>query len=137
MRDRTFLDTNLLGYAADENSSDKMKKAQQILVNLTREGTPVISTQVLQEFYNIATKKLHIAPLQAKILVHTFSKMETVALNTQTIENAIDISMHNQLSFWDSLIIAAAESAHCSIILSEDLNDGQIICGIRIVNPFK
>jgi predicted nucleic acid-binding protein len=70
-------------------------------------------------------------------LIPLFSKIETIVVNTNIIEQAIDISIHNQISFWDGLIVATAESANCSMIITEDLNDGQIIRGIKIVNPFK
>jgi predicted nucleic acid-binding protein len=137
MRDRIFLDTNFLVYTADIHNRAKQKKAQELFVRITIDDFPVISTQVLQEFYNTATKKLNMFPATAKTLVHNFSKRETITITSNIIEQAIDINIHNQISFWDSLIVAAAEMAHCSILLSEDLNDSQIIRGIKIINPFK
>jgi predicted nucleic acid-binding protein len=98
---------------------------------------PVISTQVLQEFYNASTTKLHIEKSIAKNIVHNFRNMEVVQVDSDIIERGIDISISSQISFWDGLIIASAEYANCTTILSEDLNDGQIIKGIKIINPFK
>jgi predicted nucleic acid-binding protein len=63
--------------------------------------------------------------------------MEIVQVDLDIIEQGIDISILSQISFWDGLIIAAAEFANCVTILSEDLNDGQIIRGVKIINPFK
>jgi predicted nucleic acid-binding protein len=137
MNDRVFLDTNFLGYTADENSPEKKKIAKRMLCELTMNDQPVISTQVLQEFYNVATKKMNIDELTAKTLVHNFSKIETIVINTNIIEQAIDISVHNKISFWDGLIVSAAEFANCSMIITEDLNNGQIIRGIKIIDPFK
>jgi predicted nucleic acid-binding protein len=72
MNDRVFLDTNFLGYTADENSPEKKKTAKKMLAEFTMNDQPVISTQALQEFYNVATKKLNIHELTAKTLVHSF-----------------------------------------------------------------
>jgi predicted nucleic acid-binding protein len=63
--------------------------------------------------------------------------MEVIVNTCDTIEEAINISIASRLSFWDALIIASAGTANCSAVYSEDLNDGQIIRGVRIVNPFK
>jgi predicted nucleic acid-binding protein len=112
MNDRVFLDTNFLGYTADENSPEKRKMAKKMFSEFTMNDQPVISTQVLQEFYNVATKKLNIDELTAKTLVHKYSKIETIVVNTNIIEQAIDISIQSKISFWDGLIVAAAESAN-------------------------
>ena len=83
-----------------------------------------------------ATKKLNIEPLTEKSMVHAFRNLEVVTIAPSMIEEAIDISILNKLSFWDALIIAAAENARCSTLLSEDLNHGQIIRGVIVINPF-
>ena len=90
---------------------------------------------MLQEFYIVATKKLAVKPLLAKNIVQTFTNMEVVTIGVGLIKEAIDASMQYKLSFWDSLIIVAAESAKCEFLFSEDLNDGQIIRNVRIINP--
>jgi len=97
----------------------------------------VISTQVLQEFYVAATKKLAADPLAVKDILHSFRRFETVVITPEIIKEAIDCSLISRLSFWDSLIVVAAESAPCEKIWTEDLNDGQIIRGVRIENPLK
>jgi predicted nucleic acid-binding protein len=97
----------------------------------------VISTQVLQEFYNICTIELHLIPLKVKGYLHNYSEnFEVVQNGCEVIERGIDISIISQISFWDALILAAAEYSKCSVVVTEDLNDGQIINGIKTMNPF-
>jgi predicted nucleic acid-binding protein len=121
----------------DGYDKNKQKIARKTLETIVENDGAVISTQVLQEFYNICTTKLHIAPLRAKGYVHTYNEnLEVVQNSSEIIERGIDISISSQVSFWDALIIASAEYSKCSEILTEDLNDGQIINGIRIRNPF-
>lgn len=103
---------------------------------MTNRDAAVISTQVLQEFYVASTVKLGVGPLTAKGLVHAFENMEAVCVDPYLIREAIDVSILNILSFWDALIVAAAASARCEALYSEDLNAGQIIRGVRIENPF-
>jgi len=71
-----------------------------------------------------------------KNIIHNFRNMEIVNNDLELIEQAIDISIIFQLSFWDSLIIAAAEKANCEFIFSEDLNNGQTYRGVMVINPF-
>ena len=71
-----------------------------------------------------------------KNIIHNFRNMEIVNNDLELIEQAIDISIISQLSFWDSLIIAAAEKANCEFIFSEDLNNGQTYRGVTVINPF-
>jgi predicted nucleic acid-binding protein len=133
---KAFLDTNILVYSVDAHDENKQNIARLTLKYLKENGRPVISTQVLQEFYNAATKKLEYDPAMAKLMLHDFANMELIQNSLATIENGIDISVTSDISFWDGLIVAAAETAKCSIVFSEDLNDGQIIHGVKIVNPF-
>ena len=76
-------------------------------------------------------------PLQAKRILHTFRHMETVLIDREDIVRAIDGSVIWQISFWDALILTAASKARCSIVYSEDLNDGQAYGDVRVVNPFR
>jgi predicted nucleic acid-binding protein len=70
-------------------------------------------------------------------LIHGFENMEIITIGPDLIKEAIDASVQNDISFWDSLIIVSAETAHCRYLYTEDLNDGQIIRNVRIQNPFK
>ncbi|MDR1047968.1 MAG: PIN domain-containing protein [Treponema sp.] len=134
---KIFIDTNILVYILDKYDKNKQKIARKTLENIVENDIAVISTQILQEFYNICTMKLHIVPLRVKGYVHNYSEnLEVVQNSSEIIERGIDISIISQISFWDALIIASAEYSKCSEIITEDLNDGQIINGIKIRNPF-
>jgi len=103
---------------------------------LIKEHLLVISTQVMQEYYNIATLKLGLDKLFVKKTIEMLDVYEIIVLQPQVIFNAIDIQVLNKLSYWDSLIVSAARSANCNMILTEDMNDGQVINGIKIQSPF-
>lgn len=133
---KIFLDTNILLYTLDENDKDKQKNARKIVQNVTKHYTSVISTQILQEFYVASTSKLGVEPLLAKSIVHSFENMEVVRIDPYLIREAIDASILNQISFWDSLVVVAAASAKCETLYTEVLNAGQIIRGVKIENPF-
>ena len=136
MPDRIFLDANVLVYAQDAGAPLKQQTSREIIASLADSGDGVISTQVMQEFFVAATRKLGVEPLAAKGILKTLAVFETVQVSAALIHEAIDCSILNQLSFWDSLILAAAASAGCSTVLSEDLNPGQTILGVSVRNPF-
>ena len=136
MPGRVFLDTNILVYAQDAKTPKKQRKSRELIASLAESADGVISTQVLQEFFVAATRKLGVAPLAAKGIVKTFAVFETVQVSPALIQEAIDCSILNQLSFWDSLILVAAASAGCGSVLSEDLNPGQAVLGMKVQNPF-
>ena len=133
---KIFIDTNLLVYALNNKDIEKKDTARKILKKIVESHQPVISTQVIKEFYVVATSKLNVDSIIVKNIIHNFRNMEVVCNDLDLIEQAIDISVISQLSFWDSLIIAAAEKANCEYIFSEDLNAGQIYRGVTSVNPF-
>jgi len=134
---KIFMDTNLLVYTLDNKDIKKKNAARKIVKEVVESHQPVISTQVIKEFYVVGTKKLNVEPLIVKNIIHNFHNMEIVSIDLDLIEQAIDISVVSQLSFWDSLIIAAAEKARCEYVYSEDLNAGQIYRGVTLVNPFQ
>jgi len=134
---KIFIDTNLLVYALNNKDIEKKDTARKILEKIVESHQPVISTQVIKEFYVVATSKLNVDSIIVKNIIHNFRNMEMVCNDLDLIEQAIDISVISQLSFWDSLIIAAAEKANCEYIFSEDLNAGQIYRGVTSVNPFE
>lgn len=137
MSDRIFIDSNLLIYSIDDGEPVKRLTAKSILETLAKNGG-VISTQVLQEFYNIVSGKLKCPKDIAKQLVENVASDFTVHKNSvQDILHAIEISIRTQFSFWDSLIISAALAENCTTLYSEDLNDGQTVEGMLIYNPLK
>ncbi len=132
---KVFIDTNILVYSLDKFDSKKQEKCRKLLRAFTGDLRGVISTQVMQEFYVAATSKLGADVLLVKDILHSFERFETIIITPEMIKDAIDCSIINTLSFWDALIVAAAESAGCAKLWSEDLNDGQVIRGVRVVNP--
>lgn len=136
MPGRVFLDANVFVYAQDPASAKKQRVSREVIARLSAAGDGVISTQVLQEFYVAATRKLGVPPLAAKGILKTFAVFETVQVSPTLIQEAVDCSILNQLSFWDALILAAAAAAGCGVVLSEDLNPGQVILGVKVQNPF-
>lgn len=137
MNAKVFVDTNILVYAHDDKEGSKQYAARQVLHELRQERSGVLSMQVLQEFYNTATRKLaHSLPRsEARAIVEDFSYW-CVETTPAEIRRAFQIEDEARIGFWDALIIAAALRAGATRILSEDLNPGQIIAGIRIENPF-
>ena len=132
---KTFFDTNILIYQMDERNSSKRDTCRDLVRKTALEGDAVISTQVLQEFYVVATGKLHLDPLFTKSIMHAFQNMEVVIIGGDLINEAIDASVQFKMSFWDALILVAAESAKCQILYSEDLNSGQVMRNVRVENP--
>jgi len=134
---RRFLDTNVLFYADDLDAGDKRVKAQQVLREAMSSGEGVLSTQVLQEFFVIATRKLGVEPAMARRKVELLAEMDLVRVDLAMILAAIDLSRLHSFSFWDALIVRTAAAAGCGLLLSEDLQHGQVVDGVRIENPFR
>lgn len=135
MSAKVFLDSNILVYAQDAGSADKQRRSRELITRLAHSGDGVISTQVMQEFFVSATRKLGVAPLAAKAILKTFTIFEIVTAGPELIHEAIDCAVLNAISFWDALILAAAASAGCGTLLTEDLSNGQIIMGVKVQNP--
>ena len=139
MSDKTkvFFDSNILVYFADGADPKKQQIAEKLIKNAVINDNGVISTQSLQEFFAATTRKLLCTKEKAKEYVENFSNSFTVEqISVPLILKAIDISIKNQFSFWDSLILSAAIQTGCIICYSEDLTNGQIIEGVKIVTPF-
>ncbi|MGB8436138.1 MAG: PIN domain-containing protein [Burkholderiales bacterium] len=135
---RVFFDTNVLVYAFDSSAPEKQNRALDLFNVLALKGDAVLSTQVLQEFFVVTTRKLAI-PLsseRAEEIVGQFAQLPTVVIDPDLILQAIRVTRAHQVSFWDALLIAAAKFAGATELLTEDLQHGQTIEGVRIVNPF-
>lgn len=137
MARRCFLDTNVLIYSVDRADPVKQQTALAAIARHAKERSGVISTQVLQEFFSAATRKLGIASLQARQHLRDFRVFDIVQVSPGIIEEGVDCSILNLISFWDGLIVASASAAKCSELLSEDLAHGQIIQGVAVSNPFR
>lgn len=134
---RRFLDTNVLLYADDLDAGDKRATAREIVGEALSSGEGVLSTQVLQEFFVVSTRKLGVEPGVAKRKVELLSAMDLVRIDLALILSAIDLHRLHSFSFWDALVVRAASAAGCAILLSEDLQHGQVVDGVRIQNPFR
>jgi predicted nucleic acid-binding protein len=135
---RTFVDSNVLIYAHDLDAGERHHRSADYLRELWDAGAGLLSTQVLQEFYVNVTKKIR-RPLSrtvAREVIRDYGPWVKTWITPETIARASEISEIWQLSFWDSMIVAAAEQSQAVELLSEDLSHGQVIAGVRVVNPF-
>lgn len=134
---RSFLDTNVLVYADAADAPDKRARAAALIAQHLRDGSGVISTQVLHEFVNAALRKLLLPLDLVRERVRLFSRFETVAASPAAVLDALDLHALHRLSFWDALIVQAASDSGCAQLLTEDLQAGAVIAGVRVVNPFE
>lgn len=134
-----FFDTNVLVYLFDADSPDKRKKARALFQKHAEAGDILLSTQVLQEFYVAVARKLA-RPLEAAAAaeaVSSFAELPLVQIDSELIVAAVHRSRTSQLSFWDALIVQAAIEGNASTLYSEDLQHGQTLDSLRVVNPFS
>lgn len=133
-----FVDTNVLVYARDESEPQKQRKAAAWMAYLWRERTGRVSWQVLQEFYVTVTAKLRpgLEPAAARAEVSDLSSWNPIGVTNTLIEGAWSIQDRSSISFWDALVVAAAEARGCDRLLTEDLSDGQLVGRVQVVNPF-
>ena len=137
MTARSFLDTNVLLYTDSRDAPAKRERALDVLAEQRRARTGVLSLQVLQEYFVAATRKLGVDVAVARRKVELFANHHLVVLDVDDVLAAIDLHRLHQLSFWDALIVRAAKEGGCPVLYTEDLQDGRLIDGVRIVNPFR
>lgn len=138
MSDRYFVDTNILMYAHDKAAGEKHERAKALVEELWRDRTGVVSTQVLQELSVNLRKKVR-QPLDGKAtrdIVADYLTWQVIVNGGESILEAIDLESRYQISFWDALVIHAAQSSGADVLYSEDLSDGQTYGSVRVVNPF-
>lgn len=133
-----FVDSNVLVYRHDTADPQKQGRAEAWLAHLWRTRNGRLSTQVLQEFYINVTKKLKpgLSRQAAREEIRDLIAWGPVSVDADVIEAAWVIQDRFGLSFWDSLIVAAAQACGCRYLLTEDLQHGQDLNGIRVTNPF-
>lgn len=133
---RSFIDTNVLVYADSGDDPVRQRRALDVLLAQREAGSGVVSSQVLQEFVNVALRKLRLpAPLIRERLAF-YGRFEVVAASPALIEGALDLHLARGLSFYDALIAQAAVVSGCEVLLSEDFQTGASLSGVRVVNPF-
>lgn len=133
---RSFLDTNVLSYTDDSGAPEKQAIALDLIERCNAEKRGVVSTQVLQEYFVTATHKLRVPFETAKRKTEIFARFNLVLIRFEDIQATMDLHQRYKFHLWDALIIQAASRAGCSILYSEDLQSGQKVNGLRIVNPF-
>lgn len=138
MNARCFVDTNILVYAHDRGSGVRHDQAKDLVECLWRERSGLLSTQVVQEFYvNVRRRaKNPLSANEARRLVEDYLSWEVVVNDGDAILGALDIERRFTLSFWDALIVQAANVANAETLYSEDLNHGQTYGMVEVVNPF-
>jgi len=136
MNVRSFLDSNVLVYLDDVSNSVKQRQAYELFGKHLRDRSGYISLQVLQEYFVAATRKLRVAPEVARRKVELFAALHVVSPSLEDVLASIDIHRVTKVSFWDGLILRAAQKAGCKILYTEDMQNGRIFDGLRVVNPF-
>ena len=139
MSDKYFVDTNILMYAHDKAAGEKHERAKALVEELWRDRTGVVSTQVLQELaVNLRRKTSN--PLDTKAtreVVADYLTWQVVVNAGESVLEALDVEARYRVSFWDALVLQAAQASGAAILYSEDLSDGQTYGGVRVLNPFK
>ena len=136
MSARSFFDTNVLVYADDKAAPAKQRRALDLIAQHRRDGTGVVSLQVLQEYFVTVTRKLRVDPQVARRKVELLAEFDVAAPQVPDILAAIDLHRLHGFSFWDALVLRAAKQAGCSVLLSEDFQTAREVDGVQIVNPF-
>jgi predicted nucleic acid-binding protein len=137
MSDKYFVDTNILMYAHDTAAGEKHRRAKAVIEDLWATRAGVVSTQVLQEF-TVNLRRKAKKPLDAKAtrdVVSDYLAWQVVVNTGESILEALDLEARYQVSFWDALVIQAAQAAGADIVYSEDLSDGQRYGTVRVRNP--
>jgi predicted nucleic acid-binding protein len=135
----SFVDTNILVYAIENTGDPREAQAAALLTRLLDTGAFRTSTQVLQELYVTETRKGRplLTPAEVLQYVDSFADWPVVAPGFNDIRDAMRLSDSAQISYWDALIVITASLAGCATLYTEDLNHGQTIHGVLIINPFK
>ena len=137
MNARSFFDTNILVYADDKSSPSKQKRAIDLVAQHRRAGTGVVSTQVLQEYFVTATRKLGVDAKVARRKVELLAEFDVAMPDVADILAAVDLHRLHGFSFWDALILRSAKQTGCSVLFTEDLQNMHEVDGVRIMNPFN
>ena len=128
---RCFIDTNLLVYADSGDQIAKQRTTLALLKQLRINHTGVLSTQVLNEYCNVALNKLRLPHADIRQQLHFWQQFEIVQVTPSIIEAALDLHQTRSLSFYDALVVAAAQTSGCTVLYSENMNAGEAIGGVR------
>jgi predicted nucleic acid-binding protein len=134
---KVFLDTNVILYMYAEEDKGKQAKAKELFQRYATSSRMLLSTQVVQEFYAVGSRKLRMPRPKMMEIVASLLGSPLVVLGPAEIVSAIQIEERYNISFWDALILAAAESGGAEVVYTEDLNDGQQYGSVTVRNPFR
>jgi len=137
VKERSFLDTKVLVYADDLDAGDRRLRARELLQEALETRSGVLSTQVLQEFFVVSTRKLGVRPEAARRKMELLTTLDVVRPQVADVLAAVDLHRLHEIGFWDGLILRAAQVAGCRVLLSEDLQHGRRYDGVRVENPFR
>lgn len=137
-RQRQFVDTNVLVYAFDADAGGKGERARSLIRDLWNSGDGCLSIQVLQEFFVTVTRKIArpMSVRDAAQEIEDLSRWRIHSPDTSDLLASIDLQELLRVGFWDALILHSARELNCSILWTEDLNDGQTYAGVLVRNPF-
>jgi predicted nucleic acid-binding protein len=133
--DKAFFDTNVLLYMYGSDAP-KQRRALSLFEEYSRAGRLVLSTQVVQEFYSVAVRKLPLSRREIRQIAERFLMLPITVIGPAEITTAMTVEERYGISFWDALIVAAAESGGADILYTEDLNNGQRYGSVIACNPF-
>lgn len=133
---RSFIDTNVLIYAEASDAPAKQQLALSLLKQLYESAQGVLSTQVLQEYCNVALKKLKLPAQHVRAQLELYAQFEIVQVSPAIIHAGLDLHQTRSIGFFDAIIMASAHAAGCAVVYSEDMNAGEVMAGVQIINPF-
>lgn len=136
MAKRCFIDTNILIYAEARDAPAKQQAALSLLKQLYEDACGVLSTQVLQEYCNVALKKLKLPAHHVRAQLELYEQFEVIQVTPAIIHAALNLHQTRSVAFFDAIILATAQTAGCTRLASEDMNAGETVGGVYIVNPF-
>ena len=136
MATRCFIDTNILIYAEASDAPAKQQAALALLKRLYNDACGVLSTQVLQEYCNVALKKLKLPAHHVRAQLELYEQFEVIQVTPAIIHAPLDLHHPRCVASFDAIILAPAQTAGCSLLASEDMNTGETVAGVCIVNPF-
>jgi predicted nucleic acid-binding protein len=134
---RSFFDSNLLVYADAADEPIKQQRAIQLIKTHRAAATAVLSIQVLQEFVNVALRKLKLPVPLIRERLRLYSRFDLVPNSPEIIEGALALHVLHSTSFYDALILQAAIASGCSVVLTEDMQEGAVVGGVKVANPFR
>ena len=133
---RCFIDTNVLVYADSADEPRKQRIAIDLLRHLRFERLGVLSTQVLNEYIQLGLRKLGLPHGHIREQLHCYRQLDMATVTPDTIDMALDLHGKHALSYWDALIVASAHMAGCSVLITEDMGTGEVLAGVKLLNPF-